>query len=197
MAKDNASTILILGGLGVAVYGYFQGWFASFGLSAPVAAPATVSSVPTSPTSTVASLPVATPTTAVAPIVSTPGTPTAVTAGTPATPSNTPAVYTAFQAVMAAAVGADPAVTGSASNPTATPDVFNWYLVNGQSMVQFGITGGPSSATYFSTTGQDTSTPISLNAYWAVTGPWLQSNYGLSGVYAGLGALAQRQRRGW
>lgn len=33
MAKDSGGTILLLGGLGVAVWGYFQGWFASFGFA--------------------------------------------------------------------------------------------------------------------------------------------------------------------
>ena len=40
MAKDSG-TILLLGGLGVAAFGWYKGWFASFGFPGPAATPST------------------------------------------------------------------------------------------------------------------------------------------------------------
>lgn len=40
MAKDSTGTLLLLAAAGVGVYGWMQGWFAQFGLSAPGSSPA-------------------------------------------------------------------------------------------------------------------------------------------------------------
>ena len=61
MAKDSSTgTILLLGGLGVAVWGYFQGWFSSLGFAPAAAATTPGTTTTTTTTSTAANPPAAT-----------------------------------------------------------------------------------------------------------------------------------------
>lgn len=219
MAKDSGSTVLLLGALGVGVYGYFQGWFASLGLAPAASAsttPAGGASAPSSPASP------ASPSTPAAPAYSGPslaavfsqlsaaeqadfGSNSALSCGTDAagTFSGTgvaslpPRQGTGFSS-GGVATGATPTggrPTGmmglgatSCSDPIASYDVHNWYLVNRtNAKVPDGLLDG---------SGQGGP----LSQYWAWAAPQLQQHFpGLSGlgdVYRGLGALV-RMRRGW
>lgn len=189
MSKDSSSAVLLLGGIGVAVYGYFQGWFASLGFS-PAASPSTAVTAATGTTmpATIGTpAPVTTPPASNTPVVSGPVTlpPVAQTGNSLAS------ILAALQASEAAAFGSDTALSGSASNPTASYDVHNWYLVNRTSA---GVQDGQLSA-------PDHTSEITLTAYWAWAAPQIQALFpGLSGlgdVYAGLGALARTVRGGW
>jgi hypothetical protein len=187
MAKDSGSTILILGGLGVAVYGYFQGWFSAFGLApatTATAAPATTTT--TAPTATT----VVMPTTAPAPVATT--TPPATVTPVPASGQSLASMLSALQSVVAQN-SSDPAFngTGTSSNPTASCDVFNFYLTQ----ANVGVSDGMLDCSPIRGNG-----PLTLTAYWAWAAPLLQQKIpglsGLGSVYAGLGALVRAQR-GW
>lgn len=190
MAKDNSTLILLAGGAAVAYYGYTRGWFASFGLTP--AASVSPSAPATTPAST-PSAPAGTPAAQTPPVSSTSaGGGTAAASSTPSASVNTLAnVFSQLKTAEAAAFGAaDPALTGSASNPVASYDVHNWYLVN---RTDAGLTDGQLQA-------PDHTTQISLTDYWAWAAPQLQQAMpgltGLGYVYAGLGAIA-RMQRGW
>ena len=89
-------------------------------------------------------------------------------------------------AVRGAARSAAPA---SCTAPMASPDVWNWYLVN---RANVGVTSAPSSAAM----GLAESTPVSGPTYWAAAAPLLQQQIpGLAG-WRGLGAFASAFRRG-
>jgi hypothetical protein len=189
MAKDSGTTILLLGGLGVAVYGYFQGWFASFGL-APAAAAAPVTTTPTvvAPTPT---MPATAPTTSTPAPVATAPAATTTTAPASSSGQSLASMLAALQTAIAQNAS-DPAFngTGASSNPTATCDVFNYYLT----LAAVGVPNGMLDCSPIRNNG-----PLTLTAYWAWAAPLLQAQFpGLSGlgyVYAGLNALAKR--RGW
>lgn len=71
-----------------------------------------------------------------------------------------------------------PAAPVSCSVPMATPDVWNWYLVN---RANVGVSVAPSSTDM----GLDPSTPITGSAYWAAAAPVLRQRIpGLSGLGA-------------
>lgn len=80
-------------------------------------------------------------------------------------------------------------VPATCSNPYATYDVFNYYLV----AANVGVSTAPAPP--------DHTTQLSLTDYWAWAAPLLQEQIpGLSGfghVYAGIGALARSIGRGW
>ena len=90
--------------------------------------------------------------------------------------------------VSPAPVSTAPATPATCSNPYATYDVFNYYLVQ----ANIGVTAAPAPP--------DHTSQISLTDYWAWAAPLLQQQMpGLSGfghVYAGLGMLT-RAVRGW
>lgn len=88
-----------------------------------------------------------------------------------------------------AALGSDPSLSGDASNPVADYDVHNYYVVHSGNGIPDGLLQAP-----------DHTTLLTLSDYWAWAAPQLSAKIaGLSGVgavYAGLGALARKQR-GW
>lgn len=215
MAKDSGSSILILGALGVAVYGYYQGWFSSL-LGSPA--------VGTSPAGSSS----AGGATGTAPPAASPTAGTSSSSGTSATYSgpSLAQIFSNLSAAELAAVGADPALScpgapgapvaapvlrrspgggiatpptttkptgvsglGDACDPVATYDVHSWYLVY---RANSGITTPPDAP--------DHTTQIPLSQYWAWAAPLLSQQIpGLSGYakgIAGLGALV-RAARGW
>jgi len=78
-----------------------------------------------------------------------------------------------------------PRVSGSCSNPEATYDVFNWYLVNAANV---GVSSAPNPP--------DHTSVISLSDYWTWAAPQLkQMMPGLAGGFnGGLGAYAELGR---
>ena len=191
MAKGNGSTLLTLGLLGAAAYLLYNWWTTNC-----VAGSAAMSSFPCSmlPAATTAATPVTTvATTTTMPATAVPTNSTPLVPATPATPVNTLAsMFAGLQSTVTTAYSGDPALVcsldGSAkpatcSNPYATYDVFNYYLV----AAGVGVSTAPNPP--------DHSTQLSLSDYWAWAAPELQQAMpGLSGdaaLYAGLGAFAR------
>jgi hypothetical protein len=94
-----------------------------------------------------------------------------------------------FNNVVAAAtkdaMGGDKANQLTLQNgvPQTTWDAWNYFM----GKVAPNLTGLPA---YQDATGnQDPGLPLTPSQYWAVMGPWLTKNKGLSGAMAGLGAL--------
>ena len=63
------------------------------------------------------------------------------------------------------------------STPLATPDVWNWYLVN---RTQAGVSSAPDPSVAFP--GADLSAPITGAQYWAGVSPLISSSLGMSGL---------------
>lgn len=217
MAKDGGgNTILIVGALGVAVYGYFQGWFASLAIGtepynayAPAAA---ASPTTTGTTSTVTTTPTAVATTSA---YSGPslaqmfaalrkaeqaafGSDSSLTCGGGGAMSGLGILRAPSSIDVTRASGSAPsrgqstvaAPVTSCANPYATYDGHNWYLTQ---RANVGVTDGQLAA-------PDHTTLVSLSDYWAWAAPLLQRQIpglaGLGNVYAGLNDLARRAR-GW
>ena len=222
MAKDSGSTILILGAVGVAVYGWYQGWFASL-----LGTPASASSVPAATTAGAA-----TPTAAPA-AASTPASPAAPAGyGGPSLAQ----MFAALQSAVAASYGSDPALScgssgnlsglglvrlvggpvlrtpGGATSPSAgapagssapassqpatcSNPIASTYDVFNWYLVNRANVGVSSAPTPPPNNG-----PVSLSDYWAWAAPLLQAQMpglaGLGHVYRGLGLLVHRMR-GW
>ncbi len=70
-----------------------------------------------------------------------------------------------------------PAKPASCSTPLATPDVWNWYLVN---RANVGVSSAPSPADAFP--GAELSAPITGAQYWAGVSPLLSKQLGMSGL---------------
>jgi hypothetical protein len=130
--------------------------------ASPTASPTTSVSSPIVPVSTpVASVPVSAP--AVSP-------PTV----------NTPALATIganLQAAMTA--GGDPAISIVSGVPSATPYVFNYYLVE-PSVSGGAIATAPDVSLVFP--GVNLTNPMTFSQYWGGMGPYLTSHLGLSGM---------------
>ena len=232
MAKDSMTPILLLGGAGLAYWGYTQGWFSSlFGAAAAV------------PASSGASSPGAAAGTGSGPGTPAPSGPSQPSYSGPSLDQ----MFQSLQSAVQAAYGSDPAlscgvgspqslsgygaveanaprgqtnavavsrviaaqsnplsggvvtnaprgaVSGSCSNPLATYDVFNWYLVSAVPSV--GSAPNP----------PDHTTVISLTDYWVWAAPLLkQAMPGLAGGfnggfggYAELGMILERQAGGF
>jgi hypothetical protein len=168
MASDNSGLIKLGIAGAAAYYAYSQGWLSFLGIG--TAAPTTAAGVATPPVAGS----VAAPGAAVTP------TPPAAVAG----PSLS-SLYT--QLVAAAGASHQPG-----SNPG--PDEYNALL-----MGIYPAAGPlPDPNQLFAGTGWSRPGGMPIAAYWSVTSTWLQANKGLSGLngYAGLGAIAMRQR-GW
>ena len=113
----DTKTIAILGALGAAVYGYYQGWFASLGLPAPTTA--TTGSTATGTTTTAGTTAAPPTTTSTSTNTMAPVTPPAAPSASPGGggPGTQPSLL-ASQLVAAAGGG----------NPTLTVDQWNYYL---------------------------------------------------------------------
>jgi len=170
MAKDNSSTLFLLAAAGIAVYGWYQGWFANL-FGAPAATAPATPATPVAPTATTSGGTVVT----VPPVVQTPAVPiyTPVAAANPTANrqvSTLSSMFGALQAAEMASFGSDSAFSGTASNPVASYDVHNWYLVN---RANVGVKDGELVA-------PDHTSQISLNDYWSWASGQL-SNQGLVG----------------
>lgn len=104
---------------------------------------------------------------------------------TPVTP--TPILdqtYTALVQVMTSA--GDPAITNVAGVISASPDVFNWYLVN--RVPNSPVKVGPDLSMFAG------ASLLTSQQYWAQMAPYLQRTLGLNGLgyFAGLGCYLDR-----
>lgn len=83
-------------------------------------------------------------------------------------------------------------VQAAAGSTSQTPDQFNFYL---NQQLPSGKTA-PDPTAVFTQSGFDRTQSMTIANWWGAVAPWLQSNYGLSGLgmFGGLGALARRAR---
>lgn len=79
------------------------------------------------------------------------------------------------------------------TNTTQTPDQFNYFL---NQQLPAGKTA-PDPTAVFTQAGFDRTQPMTIANWWGAVAPWLQTNYGLSGLgmFGGLGSLARSARR--
>lgn len=103
-----------------------------------------------------------------------------------------PVIQSAFEGAERAAFGTDPALSGDASNPTASYNVHNYYLTLPATGVTSGLLSWPQTGS------------VPMYDFWAQAAARLQEKipglYGMpDAVRAGLGALAAdvRRRKGW
>jgi hypothetical protein len=180
---DN-SKLFLYGGIAIAAWYLYENWSTLFPVAA--AAPATPST-PASGTGTGAAVPPNSGTT----------TGSGSTAGAGgATPSagSLAAIYSALVAAVAASLaGGNPAIT---AGPTATPDVFNYFLAQVLAAPPKPSPYGwpPDVAQVFS--GVDRTQPMSITTYWAGMSSYLTSRVGMSGLgrLRGMGCVSQYER---
>jgi hypothetical protein len=123
------------------------------------------------------------PAAATAPAATTP-TPTPTPIPTPTVTLPTVPAFNSLDQIYARVKAAAPA--------SATPDQFNFYL---NQQLPSGKSA-PDPTAVFTTAGFDRTQAMTIANWWGAVAPWLQSNYGLSGLgmFGGLGALARRAR---
>jgi hypothetical protein len=175
MAQSDNSGLIKFGVLaGVGWYAYNKGWLSFLGLGTGTGTP-----TGTPPAGGAATPPVTPPP---APVTTPPS------AGPP--PPSLSALYT--QLVNAA--GPAQAAQLASGGQRFGPDDFNAILVG----IYPAAGPLPDPNQLFGDTGWSRPAAMPIASYWAKTSAWLQQNKGLAGVngYAGLGALAARQR-GW
>lgn len=123
------------------------------------------------------------------------------TAAATPTPGATPATPAVPAAVAVPSAPTTPAFNSldqiyarvkAAAPASATPDQFNFYL---NQQLPSGKSA-PDPTAVFTQAGFDRTQPMTIANWWGAVAPWLQSNYGLSGLgmFGGLGALARRAR---
>lgn len=117
-----------------------------------------------------------------------------VTPAVPVTPAAAALSLATIYAKLLAAVstGTDPAISGATagavgSSPTATPDVFNYYLA------EIIGTAAPDPIAVFGGRPQ-----MTIQTYWSSMAPYLTKTMGLSGLVSfGLGCLKQQYQRAY
>lgn len=171
MADSGMGKLLTLGGVAVAAYFVYEWLF---------------------PT------PAASTTTASSPATSTTTTGTAAAGGATSTAAQTTTIASVYSLLLAKVTNSnDPAVQTVGGVPSATPDVFNFYLAQVFTPTGSSPDGWPPNVLQVFP-GVDRTQAMSITTYWAGISSYLSASMGMSGlgVFAGLAGLAAMSRGG-